>query len=228
MSLIWILYVALEPFVRRRWPHVLVSWTRLLAGEWRDPLLGRDALIGCAAGVGFSMFDRLLLHAPAWLGFTEAVQPLFSRFEILGSRGQMLGALLDTIGSNFASASGFLFLLFFLRVVLRNQLLAAAVFAGTFGLLSAATQLYNVPWFFKLGPFVIWALVVFVLARFGLVAFVVAQLVSGLLNNFPMTLDSSLWYAGVGYLALGVIVGIALYGARASLGGRRLFELADT
>ena len=50
-ALIWIFYMAIEPFVRRRWPQVLVSWTRLLSGEWRDPLVARDILIGCAFGV---------------------------------------------------------------------------------------------------------------------------------------------------------------------------------
>jgi hypothetical protein len=50
-GLFWILYVALEPFMRRRWPQVLVSGTRFLAGNWRDPLVGRDALVGCACGV---------------------------------------------------------------------------------------------------------------------------------------------------------------------------------
>src|SRR5262249_24776426 len=35
-------YLALEPGVRRRWPWRLVSWSRLLEGQWRDPLIGRD------------------------------------------------------------------------------------------------------------------------------------------------------------------------------------------
>ena len=46
----WIGYLAVEPFLRRRWPEVLVTWARLLAGDFRDPLVGRDVLIGCAAG----------------------------------------------------------------------------------------------------------------------------------------------------------------------------------
>ena len=40
--LLYVLYVALEPYVRRRWPDALVSWTRVLAGRFRDPLVGRD------------------------------------------------------------------------------------------------------------------------------------------------------------------------------------------
>ena len=46
----WILYMALEPFARRRWPEMLISWTRAISGSWRDPLVGRDILIGAAAG----------------------------------------------------------------------------------------------------------------------------------------------------------------------------------
>ena len=31
--LLWTVYLALEPFVRRHWPHVLVSWTNVLTGR---------------------------------------------------------------------------------------------------------------------------------------------------------------------------------------------------
>jgi hypothetical protein len=46
-------YLAVEPFVRRRMPELLTSWTRLVSGGWRDPLAGRDVLIGVLAGVAF-------------------------------------------------------------------------------------------------------------------------------------------------------------------------------
>jgi hypothetical protein len=41
------MYMALEPVVRRRWPEVLVSWSRLLAGRLRDPLVGSHILMAC-------------------------------------------------------------------------------------------------------------------------------------------------------------------------------------
>ena len=47
----WIYYMAIEPFVRRRWPQILISWTRLLSGKGRDQLVARDVLIGCGVGV---------------------------------------------------------------------------------------------------------------------------------------------------------------------------------
>jgi serine/threonine-protein kinase len=46
----WLYYIALEPEVRRTWPHTLISWSRLLAGRLRDPLVGRDVLVGVTAG----------------------------------------------------------------------------------------------------------------------------------------------------------------------------------
>jgi serine/threonine-protein kinase len=47
MGAVWLMYLGFEPFVRRRWPRVLVGWSRLLSGNFRDPLAGRDLLVGC-------------------------------------------------------------------------------------------------------------------------------------------------------------------------------------
>ena len=44
-------YISFEPFVRRRWPQTLISWSRVLAGTLRDPLVGRDVLVGTAVGI---------------------------------------------------------------------------------------------------------------------------------------------------------------------------------
>jgi hypothetical protein len=58
-ALCWVLYTALEPYVRRRWPQALISWTRLLAGSLRDSLVGGQVLIGIVLGLG----SRSLLAA---------------------------------------------------------------------------------------------------------------------------------------------------------------------
>ena len=47
----WLCYVGLEPYVRRRWPYLLIAWTRLLDGRWRDPLVGRSLMVGCVGGL---------------------------------------------------------------------------------------------------------------------------------------------------------------------------------
>jgi ribosomal protein L31 len=52
---LWLAYIALEPVVRRLWPRTLISWTRVLAGRWRDPLVARDVLIGLLVGLGYDL-----------------------------------------------------------------------------------------------------------------------------------------------------------------------------
>jgi hypothetical protein len=47
-AFVWLIYMALEPFARRRWPDLLISWTRVLSARLRDPLV--DILAGILAG----------------------------------------------------------------------------------------------------------------------------------------------------------------------------------
>jgi len=49
-AITWMLYLAAEPFIRRHWPLSMVSWARLLAGRWKDALVGRDILSGLCVG----------------------------------------------------------------------------------------------------------------------------------------------------------------------------------
>ena len=66
--LMWTIYVALEPSVRKRWPQVLVSWTNLLAGRVAESVVGRDVLLGAALGVGWVLLVRLV---DSWSGENE-------------------------------------------------------------------------------------------------------------------------------------------------------------
>src|SRR5262249_7148808 len=47
----WLMYMAIEPYLRRIWPEMLIGWTRVLTGRFRDPRVGRDVLIGACAGI---------------------------------------------------------------------------------------------------------------------------------------------------------------------------------
>src|SRR5437870_3095440 len=64
--------ITVEPFVRRRWPQMLISWTRLLSGRFNDPMVGRDILIGAAAAtLAIGTWQVTLLIA----GTTTFLQP---------------------------------------------------------------------------------------------------------------------------------------------------------
>src|SRR5262249_27853194 len=48
-GLVWLLYVAIEPYVRRNWPDALISLTRVQSGRFRDPLVASHVLVALVA-----------------------------------------------------------------------------------------------------------------------------------------------------------------------------------
>ena len=56
-AIIWTVYLALEPYARRRWPNTLISWSSVLIGRVRDPVVGRDVLVGCLLGAAVPLID---------------------------------------------------------------------------------------------------------------------------------------------------------------------------
>ena len=50
--IVWLVYVAFEPYLRRYVPNTLIGWSRLLEGRWRDPLVGGHLLAGRRVGIG--------------------------------------------------------------------------------------------------------------------------------------------------------------------------------
>src|SRR5262249_28816427 len=77
--MIWTVYLALEPYVRRRWPQTLISWSAVLIGRTRDAVVGRDVLIGLAGGAVLVVLNGLsetwLRHAGGW-PFLDSTVPL--------------------------------------------------------------------------------------------------------------------------------------------------------
>src|ERR1700730_13326649 len=67
-GLLWLLYFALEPYVRRRWPNTIISWSRVLGGSLRDPLVGRDILVGVLFGICWALLSQLENLVRFWRG----------------------------------------------------------------------------------------------------------------------------------------------------------------
>jgi hypothetical protein len=218
-ALIIVLYLALEPYVRRRDPHTLISWSRLLAGQWRDPLVGRDLLIGAAYGVLLTVFEQS----------DNVLLPLFGKLPPmpggLGASGLLgvrpaLGALLFYILFFVLDSLMIFFLLFLLRLLLRKDWIAALVLV----LVGAGT---NTGGEYPIATFVfaavIWVSVVLILKKFGLLALVVGFVVQNVLIVFPTTAYLSRWYASAGLAGIVVIALAAAYGFYTALAGQPIF-----
>jgi serine/threonine-protein kinase len=219
-GLVWVIYIALEPFVRRRWPQSLVSWSRLLAGRFHDPLVGRHLLYGAALGVGMELLQQLGNLAPTFFG-DAAAQPGGTDLDnLLGTRW-VIGEMFSSMQNVIATPMTFLFLLVLFRVLLRNSWLALAAFTALFVFLGMPDSEHAVIWAVTYG--ITWAAVGFFMIRFGLVSFMAAFFfASELLGGQPFTLDFSTWYAGSTLTAMATGVAVLLFAFRTSLGERKL------
>jgi serine/threonine-protein kinase len=212
--LAWLGYMAVEPYARQSWPRLMVSWQRLLNGRLRDPLLGRDVLLGIVAG---SAMGTIFLGVGA-LSHNSAASPVDGYF------GQ---GILPSIGHCFLLlfAAPFYALFYFALLsvmtgLLRRPRLGLVAIALIMLLLNAQTTALD---------FALTVLFVFVflavLVRVGLVAaaaffFILLTLTT----SPPLILDQ--WYAGRAMIALLLPLTLLFWGFYVSLGGQPVFGSA--
>ena len=223
-ALIGLVYLALEPYVRRRWASLIISWNRLLVGDWRDPLVGRDILVGGLLGLGhtFAIYSAIL--SLDWSGFKAA--PDFDFFvSTLQSFKHLWANFLTTTASAIFPAFFVLLFLVLLVTIFRKQWLATAVFWTLMFLIlflafgGEEGQAYHV-FFTALIP----TLVVVCIARFGLLAMVSFMVFFHLSFHHAITAKFSSWYFGNTIFSAVVLLGLAIYGFHTSLAGQPLFK----
>lgn len=221
-----LMYLALEPFLRRRWPERVISWSRLLAGDFRDPLVGRDILIGAALGSACLVLIYLGDLAPRWFGLPPNIPDRLSNPDsaaLVGIRG-FLPLLINQISASVVQGFVIVFLLLFLTMLLRKYILgliAGWLLLATVFTLATAGQQSFVSW-----PFSIAAATLFVIAaaRFGPVALISTVIFVHLRVFFPITTELTAWYAGDFVLDLIFLVALACYGFYTSLAGQPVFS----
>lgn len=220
--LLWLFYLALEPYVRRWWPHRMVSWNRLLAGDYRDPLIGRDTLIGAALGMGMIVVTNLWALAPGWFGHPQAPKPV-KLYTLLGLRDSFGELFFTGITLIVFLAVTCMFLLLLLHMIFRHRQRLALVVAWLCftGASTLTSRPLKISFIFAA---VYSALIIIAATRFGLLTLTSALFFVTMFGNYPMTTDFSVWYAPSTIFVLivtGVVVAFAFY---TSLGGQPVFK----
>lgn len=221
--LLYVIYLALEPFVRRRMPGLLISWSRLLAGGWRDALVGRDLLIGILFGLMMTVASRAVFALPWWMNVPDAVPAVTSRYA-MESTLAAVSLVFTALTQGLLNGLAFLGAFFIFRMLLRAKWLAAGVLTLLLTVLFSSDVL-NLWLTLGFGASISVLLVV-VLLRFGLLAFTVCWCTFFLNSVFYLPLDLSRSYGTNLLLPLGLIIGAALFGFYHALAGRPVFGVA--
>ncbi|MEM7203539.1 MAG: protein kinase [Planctomycetota bacterium] len=209
----WVFYAAVEPHVRRRWPELMIAWTRLLRGQVRNPLVGQNLLVGSALGVvAFTLvlIDHRLTPMLGW----PTPAPLFSNewgmLALLGPR-QQAGVLCDAVvRAHFFALSFVLGVVLPLLVVRRRHWAIAAfavVQAVAWGIGSMQTP----------ASWAICALLAtlcsLALMRYGMLALLVAAAVLLLLVTQPLTTNTTTLQFGATLVTTAFVLGAGGLGA---------------
>ncbi|HJT89186.1 MAG TPA: serine/threonine-protein kinase [Bryobacteraceae bacterium] len=218
--LVWVLYLAFEPWVRRRWPQTMISWSRYTVKGWRDPLVGRDLLYAVPFGVLLALLDLLqsAIRTPASPSMFPGA--LFT----LGQLSSTLSSMLFAFGGQVVNSLLIFFVLFVSRLmVLKEWLAVLAAIAIITGIDFAPVGFQLTGMVFDMA---VVAILTIVMLRFGLVAAIFAYATKEILR-LPHTLDFSAWYAGAAAVPIILLALLAIYAFRTALGGRRLIQLPD-
>jgi serine/threonine-protein kinase len=217
----YLVYLALEPYVRRSWPTMLVGWSRVVAGRVRDATVGRDMLVGAAVGVAGA---TLQFAFDAWPSLHGGIQPMpyLPDFETLSNVRDWSLAALACVNSGLQNALINVLVLALLRHLVltvaarlgrrgpTTEAVATAIaFAAS---VMIATFTSNDSWSQAIYETLTATIEILVLLRVGLFAACVMGSVQFFLHRLPMTSDSSRFYAVDGWMSLSLVVVIAAVG----------------
>jgi serine/threonine-protein kinase len=234
LAMVYLSYLALEPYFRRRWPRMMISWSRVLAGRFSDARVGADLVTGIAAGVVMAAGALLPFALTTWLNLAGQI-PFFNRKNynmvesvtttaLRGFDGILLN-LLSMVSFGVVIAMLLASVLLLARLLLRRDPLAAlALGSVAFGVFYKIFDTSGImPVIGVTCAALLAALAVLVLFRFGLLALAVSLFVGSLVQGTFLPLDFSRWYVWSPVVTLAVLAGLALHGLRAALAGRPAF-----
>ncbi|MDP9172370.1 MAG: serine/threonine protein kinase [Planctomycetota bacterium] len=215
-GIVWMFYLALEPYIRRIWPETVISWTRLLAGRLGDPLVASHALIGLAVGSVATLLTQLGNLIPMALGHAASTPNLAILMRFLARDNPIAVTLWAYLEALYIALLYLLSLVLF-RLILKRRWLASMAFV------LMATVL-AVPW--GDSGWVEWVvcaliamLILFVLVRFGLVATIAALWAIYLMRFVPITSDWRIWYSAQSRFAIFFLMLGAIAAATLATGG---------
>jgi hypothetical protein len=199
-------YLAVEPSARRWWPWSIITLRRLLSGRLADRAIWADVLLGIVAGLGSVFLRQLCTLANQVLGIPvsglndfDPSQDLLDHFGLRTKLAVLVSALL------YAALDSLLLLTLVVGVkrIVRSTELAGAFLVLLLAALAILERgiLSPIDW---LARGLLLSIATWILLRFGLVASITALTTYYAVNNSPITLDTSQWFAPAGFFIVGL------------------------
>ena len=206
-AIFWVLYMAFEPYVRRRSPATVISWNRLLVGRFRDRLVGADLLVGLL----FGAVAQCVVH-PFYSPFVAPLAP-----KLMTTAGTWVSLWSHNVVLALGGALSCVFLLVVMLLIFRLRWLAVLASAGLIavGLALPGGTISGV---------VLCGFIFCCLIRFGLLSTVALLYVTNIGVAFPPPANLSAWYSGAALLAAASILVLAVYAFHTTLAGRLLCQ----
>ena len=239
-SVLFVVYLALEPYVRRAWPDVLITWSRLTTGRLRDPMVGRDLLVGTLAGLVLSLLEPLLTLLPPALGYPAPAPYQTSLSPLMGVRS-VIASIASTLPNALLNGMIVMLMVSLIRQGIRglanltrgpvarvigSNVTVAIVTLVLFVIIIKRNSLSPIyPVLDIASTVVLIGCMLLVALRFGLFALIVAFFVLFLASDAPLTLDSSRIYAGSGVFFMAVIASLGIAGIWMARAGQPLFGI---
>lgn len=222
-ALLLVVYLAVEPYVRRRMPELLIGWARVIEGRIRDPRVGHDTILGILFGAIMALGLHVVNGVPTWFPVPGQTTMGASSDALVGGR-MVVKFLLESVREGVAPGL-FMFSIFcLLRILVRKQVIAIIVFGILMFLISMGGEnpALELPYALLTA-----ALMATSVSRFGLLTTVFMMWTFNLFANVPLPPVPGAPYFTTSLLILSVFVALTLYAFRISLGARPVFGGID-
>ena len=220
-----VMYLALEPYLRRHWPQKIISWNRLLVGDFRDPLVGRDMLIGLTIGAFCVALMYLRIALPAWFTSFQGRPDLTDAFEFgLAGGSAFIQMFINQVTASMIQTFMVVFMLLFLTLLLRREWLGVTVGTLIWIAFFFSEEFSHLHWIGLVCVAIAVIAFVFCAENFGPLALMCALMVFHIWVFYPVTTELTAWYASSFVMCLAIILALAIYAFYISLGGQKVFK----
>ncbi len=217
-AIIYVLYLALEPALRARWPQSIVTWNRLLYGRALDSQVGAHVLTGAAMGVFLVAF----FFSRSWYDYWTTGELASAGSIMLGGVGNWISEAVRVADNAIQGGMIFFFALFGLKVLFKRDWVV--VLAGSLILpvqensLASSKQLWiDFPMYV-----LVYAAIFYALMRFGLLSGMFCLFFANSLGRSASNNDFTVWYMPNTVATMILLIGIAVFAFWRSLGDQKL------